>query len=109
MGWNLGAFELQANGSNTNSGFFDASASFTSTLLTSNGTSATPTVTASNYTFVSTDVGNYLYLFGNSTWLHGWYRITSVNAGAATVDASVGSVSRPVSYTHLTLPTNREV
>ena len=32
MGWNLGAFELQANGSNTNSGFFDASASFTSTL-----------------------------------------------------------------------------
>ena len=94
MGWNLGAFELQANGSNTNSGFFDASASFTSTLITSNGTSATPTVTASNYTFVSTDVGNYLYLFGNSTWLHGWYRITSVNAGAATVDASVGSASR---------------
>jgi len=94
MGWLLGAYELQSNGNNANSGFFDASASYTSTLSTSNGTSATPIVTASNYTFVSTDIGNYLYLFGNSTWLHGWYRITSVNAGAATVDASVGSVSR---------------
>lgn len=94
MGFDRGIYEVQANGDNTNSGFFDVYAAFTNTLSTSNGTSATPTVTASNYTFVSSDVGNYLFIASGTNWYHGWYRITSVNAGAATVDAAVGKVSR---------------
>jgi hypothetical protein len=94
MGWDKGAFEVQANGNNTNSGFFDVYAAFTNTLSTSNGTSATPTVTASNYTFLSSDVGNYLFIATGTSWYHGWYRIASVTAGAATVDAAIGKVAR---------------
>ena len=94
MGWNYSIFEIQANGSDSNSGLFDPSIANT-TLSTSNGTSATPTVTASNYTFVSADIGDYLYIRTGTNWNPGWYRITSVNAGAATVDASVGNVFQP--------------
>jgi hypothetical protein len=49
-------------------------------------------VTASNYTFVSNDVGHYLFIKPSGVWNCGWYRIVSVNAGAATIDASVGNV-----------------
>jgi hypothetical protein len=87
-------FEIQANGSDSNSGLFDPSL-FNSTLSTSNGTSVTPSVTASNYTFVSSDIGNYLYIRSGTNWNPGWYRITAVNAGAATVDASIGNVFQP--------------
>ena len=87
-------FEIQANGSDSNSGLFDPSL-FNSTLSTSNGTSATPSVTASNYTFVSSDIGNYLYIRSGTNWNPGWYRITAVSAGAATVDASIGNVFQP--------------
>jgi hypothetical protein len=95
MGIILSIFEIHANGSNSNSGMFDPSATLTTTLTTSNGTSATPTVTASNYTFVSSDIGDYLYIKSGTNWNPGWYRITAVNAGAATVDASIGSVFQP--------------
>jgi hypothetical protein len=95
MGLILSLFEIHANGSNSNSGMFDPSATVTTTLTTSNGTSATPTVTASNYTFVSSDIGDYLYIKSGTNWNPGWYRITAVNAGAATVDASIGNVFQP--------------
>ena len=95
MGLILSIFEIQANGSNSNSGMFDPSATLTTTLATSNGTSATPTVTASNYTFVSSDIGDYLYIKSGTNWNPGWYRITAVNAGAATVDASIGNSFQP--------------
>ena len=94
MGWSYSIFEIQANGSDSNSGLFDPSIANT-TLSTSNGTSATPSVTASNYTFVSADIGDYLYIRTGTNWNPGWYRITAVNAGAATVDASIGNVFQP--------------
>ena len=94
MGWFSSIFEIQANGSDSNSGLFDPSIANT-TLSTSNGTSATPSVTASNYTFVSADIGDYLYIRTGTNWNPGWYRITAVNAGAATVDASIGNVFQP--------------
>jgi hypothetical protein len=84
-------FEIQANGSNSNSGLFD-NAYINTTLSTSNGTSATPSVTASNYTFVSADINNYLYIKAGTNWIPGWYKITAVNAGAATIDAAIGNV-----------------
>jgi hypothetical protein len=68
---------------------------FNSTLSTSNGTNATPTITASNYTFVSADIGDYLYIRSGTNWNPGWYRITAVDAGSATVDASIGNVFQP--------------
>lgn len=95
MGWNYSIFEIQANGNDSNSGGFDPNASLFTTLSTTNGTSASPTVTASNYTFVSTDIGDYLYIKSGTNWNPGWYRITAVNAGAATIDASIGNVFQP--------------
>lgn len=95
MGWSYSIFEIQANGSDSNSGAFDPNASLFTTLSTSNGTSASPAVTASNYTFVSSDIGDYLYIKSGTNWIPGWYRITSVNAGAATIDASIGNVFQP--------------
>ena len=95
MGTFYSIFEIQANGSNSNSGMFDPNATINTTLSTSNGTSATPTVTASNYTFVSADIGDYLFIKSGTNWNPGWYRITAVNAGAATVDAAIGNVFQP--------------
>ncbi len=44
-------WEVRSLGSDNNSGGFDPGATMKSTLSCSNGTSATPTVTASDYTF----------------------------------------------------------
>lgn len=95
MATSYSIFEIQANGSNSNSGMFDPNAIINTTLSTSNGTSATPSVTASNYTFVSVDIGHYLFIKSGTNWNPGWYRITAVNAGAATVDAAIGNVFQP--------------
>jgi len=95
MGTYYSIFEIQANGSNSNSGMFDPNAIINTTLSTSNGTSIAPSVTASNYTFVSADIGDYLFIKSGTNWNPGWYRITAVNAGAATVDAAIGNVFQP--------------
>jgi hypothetical protein len=95
MGLLFSIFEIHANGSNSNSGMFDPNATLTTTLVTSNGNSVNPSVTASNYTFISSDIGNYLYIKSGTNWNPGWYRITAVNAGAATVDATIGNVFQP--------------
>jgi len=95
MGLLFSIFEIHANGSNSNSGMFDPNATLTTTLVTSNGNSVNPSVTASNYTFISSDIGNYLYIKSGTNWNPGWYKITAVNAGAATVDATIGNVFQP--------------
>ena len=92
MGSVFSIAEVHANGSDTNSGFFDPNATFTQTLSATSANTASPVVTASNYTFVSNDVGHYLFIKPSGVWNCGWYRIVSVNAGAATIDASVGNV-----------------
>ena len=83
-------WEVQQSGSDTNSGCFDPNATMTSTLSTSNGLNSNPSVTASNYTFVSDDIGHYLYIKSGSGWYPGWYKILSVSSGSATVQASIG-------------------
>ncbi len=83
-------WEVQQAGNDNNSGCFDHNATMTSTLSTTNGTNANPIVTASNYTFVSDDIGHYLYIKSGSGWYPGWYKILSVSSGAATVQATIG-------------------
>lgn len=83
-------WEVRSLGSDNNSGGFDPNATMKSTLSSSNGTSSTPTVTASDYTFVSADVGYHLYIKSGTNWTPGWYLITSVSAGNATVNATGG-------------------
>jgi hypothetical protein len=92
MGVQLSLMEVQATGSDNNSGLFDTQASMTSTLSATSANTASPVVTASNYTFTSNDVGHYLYVKPSGNWKCGWYRIASVNAGAATLVAGIGTV-----------------
>ena len=92
MGVQLSLMEVQATGSDNNSGLFDTQASMTSTLSATNANTASPVVTASNYTFTADDVGHYLFVKPSGTWKCGWYRITSVTSGAATLIASIGTV-----------------
>ena len=83
-------WEVQQAGNDNNSGCFDHNAAMTSTLSTSNGTNANPIVTASNYTFVSDDIGHFLYIKSGGGWYPGWYKILSVSSGSATVQATIG-------------------
>lgn len=85
-------WEVRSLGSDNNSGCFDPNATMTSTLSSSNGTSATPTVTASNYTFVSGDVGYHLFIKSGTSWTPGWYLITSISSGSAVLNANSGQV-----------------
>jgi hypothetical protein len=92
MGVQISLMEVQATGSDNNSGLFDTQATMTSTLSATSANTASPVVSASNYTFTSNDVGHYLFVKPIGTWKCGWYRIASVNAGAATLTASIGTV-----------------
>jgi hypothetical protein len=83
-------WEVRSLGSDNNSGGFDPDATMKSTLSSSNGTSSTPTVTASDYTFVSGDIGYYLYIKSGTSWTPGWYLITSISSGSAVVNAASG-------------------
>jgi hypothetical protein len=75
----------------------------TSTLSATSANTASPVVTASNYSFTSNDVGHYLYVKPSGTWKCGWYKIASVNAGAATLTASIGTVHTGDKQTNTTL------
>ena len=92
MGVVQSLMEVQATGSDNNSGLFDALASMTSTLSATSANTASPIVTASNYTFTSNDVGHFLFVKPGGNWKSGWYKIASVASGAATLIASIGSV-----------------
>lgn len=92
MGVQLSLMEVQATGSDNNSGLFDTQATMTSTLSATSANTASPVVTASNYTFTANDVGHFLFVKPGGSWKCGWYKIASVTSGAATLIASVGSV-----------------
>jgi hypothetical protein len=94
-------WEVQSAGSDTNSGCFDPNATMTSTLSTTNGTNANPIVTASNYTFVSDDIGHYLFIKSGYNWYPGWYKILSVSSGAATVQASSNNATQGNGVIHI--------
>ena len=83
-------WEVRSLGSDNNSGGFDPDATMKNTLSSSNGTSSTPTVTASDYTFVSGDIGYHLYIKSGTSWNPGWYLITSISSGSAVLNAASG-------------------
>lgn len=87
-------YELNASATagNVNGGGFNpANANMPTDLATTTGTSATPSVTSATYTFVAGDVNNWVYVKAGTNWIPGWYKITSVSAGAATLNAAVGA------------------
>ena len=59
-GWSI--WEVHSAGNDANGGGFDPNATMTSTLSATSATTTNPVITASNYTFVSDDIGHFLYI-----------------------------------------------
>jgi hypothetical protein len=84
-------YEMRSGSANTNGGAFDPGLNFTNTTLTSgNGTSVFPTVSASNYAFVTADINHYLFIKSGASWTPGWYQITGLAGTSAVVNANIG-------------------
>ena len=81
-------WEVQSLGNNNNSGVFDPNTTMSATLSSANGTSTLPTISASNYSFASSDVGNWLYVKSGTNWFPGWYQISSIAGTSAIVNAN---------------------
>jgi len=82
---------MRSGSANTNGGAFDPGLNFTNTTLTSgNGTSVFPTVSASNYSFVTADINHYLFIKSGASWTPGWYQITGLAGTSAVVNANIG-------------------
>lgn len=87
-------FMVLAGGTSTAGGGFVTGAGSKSTNLTA--TSATgnaPVVSSVSYTFVANDVGHWLYIQGGGTFYEGFYPISSVAGGNATINATIGAAS----------------
>ena len=96
-------WEVRPSGADTNGGGFVSGASGTdysqqdsaqfsgTDLASTNGTSASPTVTSATHNFASTDVGNIIQITAGTSWTTGFYQIVSVNSNAATLDRVCGS------------------
>lgn len=81
-----------ATAGNVNGGGFNpTNANMLTDLATTTGTSATPSVTSATYAFVAGDVNNWVYIKSGTNWTAGWYKISSVAGGAATLAAGVGA------------------
>lgn len=87
-------WEVQTGGSDTaNGGGFNPGNTNMATDLaagSSSGNTSTVDVSSSSYTFVSRDVGHWLFIKSGTNWRPGWYKITSVIAGHAILDAAIG-------------------
>lgn len=95
MGFSNGSiWEVQTGGDDTNfGGGFDSAVGGFATDLTctaNTGNTATPEVSTVSYTFLSADVGAWLFVKAGTNWIPGFYKITSVSGGKATLDAAIG-------------------
>lgn len=93
-------WECQQNATSANvngGGFNPASAGFMTDLATtgSTGQSASVTVSSATYTFLAGDVGAWIYVKTGTSWTAGWYKITAVNTGVATVNGTIGQAIQP--------------
>ena len=86
-------WELRYNGSDSNGGGFNpTNANFPTDLAATSANTSSPVVTSATYSFVSSDVGYMVFIKSGTNWTPGWYTIASVAAGAATLNAAIGSV-----------------
>lgn len=85
-------FNASATGSMVNGGGFNpANAALLTDLTATSATGNAPVLSSASYTFVSGDVGAWVYVKSGTDWMKGWYKISSVDAGAATINATVGA------------------
>jgi len=62
-------------------------------LASANGTASAPSVTSASYTFVAGDIGNDIVITSGTNWTPGTYNIVNVVAGAAVLNAAVGTTA----------------
>lgn len=88
--------EVQTGGSDTaNGGLFDpgqTAGMFTDGAATVANTAA-PVFTSASYNFIAGDVGAWVYIASGTNWLPGWYKIASVAANAATLNATIAQAA----------------
>ena len=89
-------FEVRTTGSDTtNSGGFDINSSgFPTDGSITSANTASPIISSASYTFVAGDVGAWVFIKSGTNSIPGWYRIASVNAGAATLIGTIGQAVR---------------
>ena len=81
-----------ATAANANGGGFDKGAANLATdLAATSATGNSPVVSSVSYTFVAGDANHWLFVKSGTNWTPGWYQITSVNGGSATLNAAVGA------------------
>ena len=86
-------WEVEAgSGSDTAGGGFDPSqtAGMNTDGAATSATGASPVFTSASYNFGSGDVGARLFIASGTNWIPGWYKIASVAANAATLNATAG-------------------
>jgi hypothetical protein len=85
-------FEVRTTGSDTtNSGGFDINSSgFPTDGSITSANTASPVISSASYTFVAGDVGAQVFIKSGTNSIPGWYKIASVNAGAATLNGTIG-------------------
>lgn len=85
-------FEVRTTGSDTtNSGGFDINSSgFPTDGSITSANTASPVISSASYTFVAGDVGAWVFIKSGTNSIPGWYKIASVNAGAATLIGTIG-------------------
>lgn len=90
-------WEVEFGGSDSlNGGGFDpGNLTRDATLTASSANTASPVVTCSSYTFVTADVGAWLFVRTGTNWIPGWYKIASIsgsgNGNTATLSAAIGA------------------
>lgn len=72
-------------------GFNINNANFLTNATATSATGNAPVVSSASYTFVAGDVGSWIYIQAGTNWTPGFYKISSVAAGAATVNATIGA------------------
>lgn len=90
-------WEVRSGGADTNGGGFNA---FTTTNWLTDGAissanTTAPVLSSATYSFVAGDAGAWVYLSAGTNSIPGWYQIASVNAGAATLTATIGTAILP--------------
>lgn len=83
-------WSVRTDGSDTaNGGGFDRSATFATDGAATVANTAAPVFTSASYSFVSADIGAWLFIKSGTNWTPGFYKITAVASGAATLDAAI--------------------
>ena len=72
----------------------------------SSGTGSAALVSSASYAFAAGDVGNWLCVTSGTNWNLGWYKITGVTSGTATLNSALGGAVVYVNSVSTSLPSS---